>query len=274
MRKKMSKKTIAKSKNSHFRRESINLIAMALITILAAYNFVFPVAWWVYVLIVFCWFLVTLFGSFFIRWNYHLTSFHSNKNKSKDIISLTFDDGPHPEFTPKVLELLEKYNSSATFFLIGKNAEKHPEIVRHILRQGHVIANHTYSHSNTFGFKGTCKVISELQQTNSVIEEISGLKMKLYRPAFGVTNPNIQKALEQTKHASIGWSVRSLDTTNKSSASILNRITSNISNGDIVLLHDTSDKTIDVLERLLLFLQVNNLKSVTVDELLNIQAYE
>jgi peptidoglycan/xylan/chitin deacetylase (PgdA/CDA1 family) len=270
----MVKKTIDKSQGNLFRRESINLITLALLTILAAYNFIFPVPWWLYVLILFCWFSITLLGSFFIHWNYHLTSLNSNKNSSKDFVSLTFDDGPHPVFTPKVLELLRQYNARATFFLIGKNAESHPEIVQDILRQGHVIGNHTYSHSNKFGFLGASKVIAELEHTDSVIEKISGFKMKMYRPAFGVTNPNIQKALAQTKHDCIGWSVRSLDTTSKNSEAILKRITSRISIGDIVLLHDTSDKTLDVLERLLLFLQVNNLKSVTVDELLNINAYE
>lgn len=256
------------------RRSNINLLAISLLAIVAAMNFVFPVPWWVYVMILFCWLLITVFGSFFIRWNYHLTSLHSNKSISKDHVSLTFDDGPHSEFTQRVLELLKQYNAKATFFLIGKNAEKHPELVHDILRQGHSIGNHTYSHTNGFGFFTTSKVISELEHANSVIEKISGFKMRLYRPAFGVTNPNIQKAVKTLKLNSIGWNVRSLDTTKRSEEAILKRITLKVSKGDIILLHDTSPKTVDVLERLLLFLQVNNLKSVTIDELLNIKAYE
>ena len=247
---------------------------MAILAILAAFNFMFALPWWVYPAILMLWFSVTLCGSFFIRWNYHLTSMHSNKNISKNQVSLTFDDGPQPEFTPKVLALLKQYNAKATFFLIGKNAEKHPELVQDILRQGHSVGNHTYSHTDGFGFFGTSKVISELKQANSVVEKISGFKMTLYRPAFGVTNPNIQKAVKTLKLSSIGWSIRSLDTTKRSEETILKRITSRVSKGDIILLHDTSEKTIEVLERLLLFLQVNNLKSVAVDELLNIRAYE
>jgi len=248
-------------------RGNINLLATALLAITAALNFIFPVPWWV-------WFLVTLCGSFFIQWNYHLTSLHSNKNISKNEVSLTFDDGPNTEFTPRVLKLLNQYNAKATFFLIGKKAEKHPEVVQNILRQGHTIGNHTNSHTNDFGFFGTSKVINELQTANGIIEKISGYKMKLYRPAFGVTNPSIQVAVKQLKVSSIGWNVRSLDTTNRSEEAILKRITSKISKGDIILLHDTSSKTVEVLERLLLFLQVNNLKSVTVNQLLNIKAYE
>lgn len=256
------------------RRGNINLLAIALLAILAALNFMLPVPWWIYPIVLLLWFLVTLCGSFFIRWNFHLTSLHSNKTISKNQVSLTFDDGPNQEFTPRVLELLKLYNAKATFFLIGRNSEKHPELVQDILRQGHSIGNHTYSHTNDFGFFGTSKVITELQTSSGVIEKITGFKMRLYRPAFGVTNPSIQEAVKKLKINSIGWSVRSLDTTNRSEDVILKRITSKVSKGDIILLHDTSSKSIAVLERLLLFLQVNNLKSVTVDQLLNIKAYE
>lgn len=97
--------------------------------------------------------------------------------------------------------------------------------------------------------------------------------MKMYRPAFGVTNPNIARALQITKHSSIGWNIRSLDTTTSTEETILKRITNTICKGDIVLLHDSSDKSLRVLERLLLFLQANQLESVTVDQLLEIEAY-
>lgn len=256
------------------RRASINLLALAILAVLAALNFMFPVPWWLYPIVLLLWFLVTLCGSFFIQWNYHLSSLHHNKNISKNQVSLTFDDGPNQVFTPRVLELLKQYNAKATFFLIGKNAEKHSELVQDILRQGHTIGNHTYSHSNNFGFFGTSKVVKDLQKANAIIEKITGYKMKLYRPAFGVTNPSIQEAVKALKITPIGWTIRSLDTTNRSEESILKRITSKVSKGDVILLHDTSDKTIEVLERLLLFLQVNNLKSVPIDRLLNIKAYE
>jgi len=100
------------------------------------------------------------------------------------------------------------------------------------------------------------------------------LHMNLYRPAFAVTNPRIEKAIKALQLVSIGWNVRSLDTTPRSEAMILRRITSKIAKGDIVLLHDTSDKTVAVLEQLLLFLDKKNLQSVPVDQLLNIKAYD
>jgi peptidoglycan/xylan/chitin deacetylase (PgdA/CDA1 family) len=113
----------------------------------------------------------------------------------------------------------------------------------------------------------------ELQKTNTAIKEVTSLDAKLYRPAFGVTNPSIKKAVKKLKLQTVGWNIRSLDTTKRSKKVVLERITNKIKKGDIILLHDNSAKTIEVLEQLLLFLQQNKMQSVTVDQLLDIQAY-
>ncbi len=194
-------------------------------------------------------------------------------NILKNQIALTFDDGPHPEFTPKVLDLLKKHEFKATFFCIGQHIEKHPELFKRILSEGHTVGNHTYSHSKLFGFFGTQKVVAELKRTIDLVKDLTGQSMSLYRPAFGVTNPMIEKAVKQLNLTSIGWNVRSLDTTARVENKVLNRITSKISKGDMVLLHDTSQKTVNVLERLLLFLEDKNMESVTVDKLLELNAY-
>lgn len=228
---------------------------------------------WLYVLFVFIWFLITAIGSFQIKWNYHLQSLNHNYKVSENHISITFDDGPNPDFTPKVLALLKENNAKVTFFLIGKNAEKHHEIVRQIVEDGHTIGNHSYSHSKNFGFFSSEKVAAELNKTNSILKEITGKEIKMFRPPFGVTNPNIRRALKNTGHFSIGWSKRSLDTTKLSEERILKRITSDLKKGDIILLHDSSVKTIAVLEQLLLTLQPHKLQSVPVDRLLEIEAY-
>ncbi len=254
-------------------RRVINPIVILLFLGLIALDFFLAIPIWGYFIVLFLWFLITLFGSFFIRWNYHLTSLHSNKKISKNWVSITFDDGPNGKITPKVLELLNKYRAKATFFCIGKHIEEHPQIVRDIIANKHSIGNHTYSHSKSFGFFGYEKVKGELQKTKSLVKELTGLEMNLYRPAFGVTNPQIEKTVKQLELKSIGWSIRSLDTTPRSEEMIFKRITSKLSNGDIILLHDTSEKTVNVLERLLVFLQEKNLESVTVDRLLEIEAY-
>ena len=171
------------------------------------------------------------------------------------------------------MEILERYNAKATFFCIGKNIESHPEIFNSILKKGHTVGNHTFSHSNSFGFFKTDKVLSELQKTNTLVKEKTGKDMLLYRPAFGVTNPRIKKAIKRLELQSVGWNIRSLDTTNRNSKTVLNRITKNLKKGDVVLLHDTSSKSVDVLEQLLLFLQQKKIESVTIDSLFKIKPY-
>jgi len=226
-----------------------------------------------YVLVLLVWLALTIIGSFHIRWNYHLNSLIANYKISTNQVAITFDDGPHPYFTPKVLELLREYNAKATFFCIGKNIEKHPELFQQMVNEGHTISNHTYSHANSIGFMKTSDLILEMQKTNSIIKKITGLEAKLFRPPFGVTNPRIKRALKNVGLQSIGWSIRSLDTTSKPKEQILKTICNKLTKGDVVLLHDTSDKSVEILEQLLLFLKQNKMEAVTVATLFNIKAY-
>ncbi len=251
----------------------INGLTVVSILILSFLDRSYDIPWWTYLILACIWILLTISGSFFIRLNYYFTALHSNKNTAKNELAISFDDGPHPEFTPQILELLKRYNAKATFFCIGKNAEANSRILQKIVAEGHTVGNHTYSHSNAFGFFGSKKVLAELQKANAVIKKITGKEMRLYRPAFGVTNPKIKKALAINGMQPIGWSVRSLDTTDRSQDAVLKRVTSNLAKGDIVLLHDTSIKTVAVLEQLLLFLQQKKMRSVTIDQLLQIEAY-
>lgn len=252
---------------------TINALFLVIFSLLFVFDYFGNVSIYLFLLLVFLWILITAIGSFQIKWNYHLQSFNHNYKTSENHISITFDDGPNPDFTPKVLSLLKENNAKATFFIIGENAEKHPEIVRQIFAEGHSIGNHSYSHSKNFGFFSAEKVAAELIQTNSILKKITGKNVNMFRPPFGVTNPNIKKALKKTGHFSIGWSKRSFDTTNLSEEKILKRITSTLKKGDIILLHDTSAKTVAVLEQLLLTLRSHKLQSVPVDRLLEIEGY-
>ena len=137
-----------------------------------------------------------------------------------------------------------------------------------------MIGNHSFTHSKNIGFFSKEKMLEEISQTDISIAKFLGKKPRYYRPPFGVTNPNIAKALKDTKHYVIGWNVRSLDTKIKTEEKILKRIKSRISPGSIILLHDTSLKSLRVLEQLLVFLQENNYEAVTVEQLLKIPTYE
>lgn len=211
------------------------------------------------------WLGLTIWGAFDIRLGYFVSVIYKKETNIKKI-AITFDDGP-TEFTPKVLDLLEKYNAKATFFCIGKQIEKYPEICKKIHSEGHQLGNHSYSHSNSFGFFSAEKVKGELQKTDLLLQEITGEKNHYFRPPFGVTNPHIAKAVKQLNHIVIGWNIRSLDTVIEDENKIVKRITGKLKSGSIILLHDTSDKTIRVLEQLLVTLQRENYQTVTIGKL-------
>jgi peptidoglycan/xylan/chitin deacetylase (PgdA/CDA1 family) len=241
--------------------------------ILLAFLFFTKASVLLYVLLIVAFLAITSWGAFDIRLNYFSTNICRSNNKIDKEIAITFDDGPH-EKTEEILDLLLKYNSKATFFCIGKQIEKYPEILKRIVAEGHNIGNHSYSHSNWNGFFSAKKIASEIEHTKELIAQLVHKKTRIYRPPFGVTNPNISRAISRTNQVVIGWNVRSLDTVIESEVLVFERIKKRIKPGSIILLHDTSAKTVWVLEQLLLFLQSEGYKTKTIEELLDIQAYE
>uniref|UniRef100_A0AAU6WRD7 Polysaccharide deacetylase family protein n=1 Tax=Chryseobacterium endophyticum TaxID=1854762 RepID=A0AAU6WRD7_9FLAO len=162
---------------------------------------------WVYLFCFLMFSAVVIWGSFDIGLGYFVHSLTHKMTKIKEA-ALTFDDGP-TEFTPKFLDLLKENNIKATFFCIGKQIEKYPETFQRIIDEGHAVGNHTYSHSNQTGFLSTSKMAEEIKKCDEVMLQTGNLKTRLYRPPFGVTNPNIAKAIKLTgKKASAGMSVR------------------------------------------------------------------
>ena len=228
--------------------------------------------WW-FVIIVSVWFVFNLIGSSLISSNYHVKAFCNNPSETEKKITLTFDDGPSP-YTLEVLDLLKKYNTKATFFCIGKNIEMYPEIVKQIIAEGHLVGNHSYSHSPFFDFYNAKKITEEIQKTDTLLEKFTSKKINFFRPPYGVTTPSIRRALKITGHKVIGWNIRSLDGGTKNQNLIFNRIIKRISPGGIVLLHDTASHSVLVLEQFLQFLQNQNYQVVSVEELLNLKAYE
>ncbi|WP_255314655.1 polysaccharide deacetylase family protein [Flavobacterium noncentrifugens] len=228
---------------------------------------------WYFAIAGLLWFLVVLTGSSYIGSNYHVKTYCSNPDEKERKIALTFDDGPN-ENTLEILKVLEKHQVKAAFFCIGKNIAAHPEILKKIVAGGHVVANHSYSHSHFIDFYRKDRMIRELTATDAIIEKLTGKKVQFFRPPYGVTNPSIRRALEITKHKTIGWNIRSLDGIISNKKIILNRIVKRISPGAIVLLHDTKRETVDVLEQLLLIAAKKKYEIVSIEQLLNLNAYE
>jgi peptidoglycan/xylan/chitin deacetylase (PgdA/CDA1 family) len=246
---------------------------ISILIVMALLNHFLAIGTGCFIAVISLWLLIILWGSFFVSSNYHVKTVCGNPLEKQKRIALTFDDGPS-ENTLLVLDLLKKYEVKAAFFCIGKNIEKYPEIVQRTIAEGHVVGNHSYSHSHFFDFFRKKKLIEELKKTDMLLEQFTGKKIKLFRPPYGVTNPSIRRALEVTKHKAIGWNIRSLDGVVKDEKVLYNRIVNRVSPGGIVLLHDTSRHSVNVLEQLLQFLQKNNYTVVSLEQLLNIKAYE
>ncbi|MCF4101635.1 polysaccharide deacetylase family protein [Gillisia sp. M10.2A] len=207
-----------------------------------------------------------------IQFNFFVNAYHNNPEVSQRQVAITFDDGP-VENTLKILEVLKKYDVKASFFCIGKNIEANPHIFNKILEEGHFIGNHTFSHTKKMGFLSRNKIIQEIQECDKTAFNVGGIKPNTFRPPFGIINPKIKAALEVTGHKVIGWNLRSYDTIVRSEKLILNRITSRIKPGDVVLLHDRKEHTVVILEQLLIFLQTNDFTACRVDNLFKIDAY-
>lgn len=225
--------------------------------------YAFHGTFWVHLFCFLVFSTVVVWGSFDIQLGYFVNSITHKRTKIKEV-ALTFDDGP-TEFTPQFLDLLKENNVKATFFCIGRQIEKYPETFQRIIAEGHTVGNHTYSHANNTGFLSTSKMMEEIEKCDEVMEKIGNIKTNLYRPPFGVTNPSIAKAIKKTNKISIGWNVRSLDTITENEKKIYRKVTKNLKKGSIILLHDTSEKTHQVLVDLLLFLKDKKYSTFTVD---------
>ncbi|WP_292010150.1 polysaccharide deacetylase family protein [Chryseobacterium sp.] len=228
--------------------------------------YVFKGSPWVYVACFLAFIAVVIWGSLNIQLSYFVQNITHKKTRKKEI-ALTFDDGP-TKHTPKFLDLLKEHEVKATFFCIGKQIKKHPETFQRIIAEGHTIGNHTYSHSTSIGFASTQKVIDEIRKTDDIILQTGNITTDLYRPPFGVTNPNIARAIRKTKKKSIGWNIRSLDTIIDDEKKIYKRVTNGVKPGGIILFHDISEKTYHVLGDLLLFLKQENYSTFTVDHII------
>lgn len=207
-----------------------------------------------------------------IRLNFFVYGLHHNPYEEDDRIALNFDDGP-VDNTLKILKVLDKYHVKTSFFCIGKNIEENPEIFRLILEKGHFIGNHTYTHTRALGFLSTRRLVEEIKKCDEICKETGGVMPLTFRPPYGIINHRTKLALKTTGHIVIGCSLRSFDAIINSEEIVMKRIISKIKPGDVILLHDTNEKTVEILEQLLIFMRSNNYRPVRIDTLFKIDAY-
>ncbi len=207
-----------------------------------------------------------------IRFNFFVKGFHQNHSVKDRVVALSFDDGPSVN-TMTILDILDKYDAKAAFFCIGKKIEENPDMFREIIKRGHIVGNHTYSHTRKMGFISADRFLEEIKKCDKIAEKTANVKLKLFRPPFGIINPKTKKALEKTGHQVIGWNIRPYDAITKSPDVIIHRITKKLTPGDLILLHDNMDKTAALLEQLLVILRERKLGTIRPDKLFGIDAY-
>lgn len=179
-------------------------------------------------------------------------------------IALTFDDGPDPRYTPKLLDGLAERGAKASFFLTGENAENYPELVERMQKEGHLIGNHTYSHLQLTG-NNREQFRDELVRTNGIIKEITGEEVVYVRPPYGSWDKSFEEELNMFP---VLWNIDPLDWCTDNASNIVKRVLSRAKEDAIILMHDEYPSTVTAALQIVDALQGEGYTFVTVEEIL------
>lgn len=231
------------------------------------------IGWGMYILLVSIFFAVQFYGCYFINSGFHIKAYCEKKTDKKEI-AITFDDGPDNTLTPKILNILREFYAPAAFFCIGKKIKGNESLLVQMYKENHIVGNHSDSHAMWFDLFSAERMTKDISEAGKKIHAVIGMQPKFFRPPYGVTNPNLRRAVSRLKYLTMGWNLRSLDTALKDEEKIFRRITGKIKPGSVILLHDTIKETEIMLPKLLFWLRENQYKVVRMDELFNLTAYE
>ena len=191
-------------------------------------------------------------------------------------VALTFDDGPHPEYTPKVLETLARFGAKASFFVIGRYLERYGSLAAAASRAGHLVANHSFHHFRAMSFFSSREIRREIFQCQEELEKLVGYRPRFYRQPAGFRNPKIFGILKEMGMSLVGWQAHALDTVAKDPRAIARRILKTSRPGGVILFHDGWDRdgekdrtpTVEALPLILQGLKDRGLQFFTLDRLL------
>lgn len=188
------------------------------------------------------------------------------------VVALTYDDGPHPLYTPEILAILDHYHVKATFFMIGQLMEKYPEIVRDVLAKGHSIGNHTYTHPSNIEADTSAQVIRELEKCELVVERFSGKRAYLFRPPRGLVDSTVFNIAREEGYRTILWTVCADHHDAPTPQQMARRVIKLIRPGGIILIHDGTFssrwKDVQATPLIIEALKKRGYRFVTVPELL------
>ena len=180
------------------------------------------------------------------------------------LVALTFDDGPHPVYTERLLDGLKERNVKATFFLIGKSADKYPDLVKRMAEEGHLIGNHTMDHVQ-LNHQTYDQALEQIRQSNQVITKITGQTPRYIRPPFGEWSKELEEEVDMT---AVLWDVDPVDWKVKNTETVVKRILKNAGEGDIILLHDVYGTSVDAALEIIDQMRAEGYEFVTVDEII------
>lgn len=191
-------------------------------------------------------------------------------------LALTFDDGPHPVHTRRVLDLLDARGVQATFFVIGAKVRQHPELTKEIVERGHSLGAHSYTHDRLFSMRGAARVRREITETLDAIEAATGARPDLFRPPIGHTSPAVARAVGALDVEVVGWSAAARDGTASATVdAVVRRLAPRLRDGAIVAMHDAPERGerepagVAALPRVLDLIEERNLRVVPLEELLD-----
>jgi len=254
----------------NFRNTTITSILLLLV--LAGADGIIGIPFYSYIILFSLYALCLFWGSYYVGSGFYIDIMCSAKTEEKKI-SISFDDGPLPEFTPQVLQILKESGVSAAFFCIGKRVEEHPVLFKRIIEEGHLVGNHSYSHHPWFDLFSADKMYADLRRMDGAVNRISGLTPRLFRPPYGVTNPNLKKAVIKGNYIPVGWNIRSLDTVIKDDHKLLKKVTRLLKPGAVVLFHDTAKVTPVMLSAFIGEVKSRGYQIVRLDKLLKLEPY-
>lgn len=249
-----------------------NIIFIALLAILIGMHIKYGLPISAYFLLPIAYSLIVFWGCYYVGSNFFIKII-CKANTNKKEIAVSFDDGPAANYTKEILEILNTENVKATFFCIGNRIAGHKNILQQIHAQGHLIGNHSYTHHFWFDMYSAKKMQADMEQMDTEMERVIGLKPKLFRPPYGVTNPNLAKAIIKGGYTPVGWSVRSMDTVIKDENKLLSKINAGIKPGAVFLFHDTSKTTLNVLPKFIQEVKKRGYNIIPLDKLLDLQPY-
>jgi peptidoglycan-N-acetylglucosamine deacetylase len=254
----------------NFRNTNIFFIALLAIFIGMHVKYGLPV--YIYPLLFVAWSVIIFWGCINVSSDFFI-KIVCKANTDKKEIAISFDDGPTENYTKDILEILKAAQVKATFFCIGNRIAGNETILKQVHADGHIIGNHSYSHHFWFDMYPAKKMQEDLQQMDTEMERVTGLKPKLFRPPYGVTNPNLAKAIKNGGYTPVGWSVRSMDTMIKDGKKLLDKINEGIKPGAVFLFHDTSKTTLDILPEFIKEVKNRGYNIIPLDKLLALQPY-